>query len=500
MRLFYFILITISLPVLAKHTDINTLQKMITFKKANWIAKENNISKLSNVEKSFYLGANLNEKHNEFFINAPKSLIENNFPERLSWIDKDGKNYMSPITDQGRCGSCVAFAAIGTLEGQVNVTNNRPGLDLNFSEQHLWSCGSGACDRGWFVSAAARQLQKYGVADEACYPYLSGAIGEDFTCQEACHDSVSRSFRIANYTTASSWIADAPKIINALQHGPVMAAMMVYEDFITYSSGVYEHVLGESLGGHAIVIVGYDNIEKYWIVRNSWGTSWGENGYFRIKMNDISNVGRDAVSFQIEPFQGVSKISTPKFQEYIKGKYLFKLENTHANANSMGLVITNSLGESKFYAAEKKDNNYEVLIDTIEFEDGVYTAQAISDISEKNQSKADTSLPMQIFIINNPPEVNLKVLLPLNDETITGKITMSFAIDSRPILIHRLKIFIKNLETQEIKEIETTNIGKQVDVSWRTQFSPNGKYSIWTESKIFDKTFKSDEITVTTNN
>lgn len=68
------------------------------------------------------------------------------------------------------------------------------------------------------------------------------------------------------------------------QNGPVEAAFTVYEDFINYKSGVYQHVSGKALGGHAIRILGWgvENGAKYWLVANSWNSDWGDNGYFKI--------------------------------------------------------------------------------------------------------------------------------------------------------------------------------------------------------------------------
>jgi hypothetical protein len=68
----------------------------------------------------------------------------------------------------------------------------------------------------------------------------------------------------------------------ALANGPMLAAFDVYQDFFSYKGGVYHHTWGDSVGGHAVAIVGYDSAERYWIVKNSWGANWGENGYFRI--------------------------------------------------------------------------------------------------------------------------------------------------------------------------------------------------------------------------
>ena len=73
-----------------------------------------------------------------------------------------------------------------------------------------------------------------------------------------------------------------------INNGPVHTGFTVYQDFMNYKSGIYKHVSGSSLGGHAVVIIGYgvSNGTKYWICQNSWGANWGENGFFRIKIGD----------------------------------------------------------------------------------------------------------------------------------------------------------------------------------------------------------------------
>ena len=99
-----------------------------------------------------------------------------------------------------------------------------------------------------------------------------------------------------------SWVANnVTDIKESLDNGPVPCGMGVYEDFMYYTGGVYEYTGGEDyLGGHAVLIVGWDDDpvdapgKSCWIVKNSWGTDWGENGYCRIKMNDACGIGRDA--------------------------------------------------------------------------------------------------------------------------------------------------------------------------------------------------------------
>jgi C1A family cysteine protease len=76
---------------------------------------------------------------------------------------------------------------------------------------------------------------------------------------------------------------------------------MVYEDFKHYKSGVYSYVSGKKLGGHAILLVGYDDKEQCFIVKNSWGPDWGENGFFRIAYSELDSVvgfGKNTVAYK----------------------------------------------------------------------------------------------------------------------------------------------------------------------------------------------------------
>ncbi len=208
-------------------------------------------------------------------------------PTYFDWRQKDGYNWMTSVKNQASCGSCVAFAAIGATEGQFKIRANNPGWGVDLSEQHLFSCGGGVCGWGWYISSALNRLRDYGTPDEACSPYQSGD-GTDRPCPTKCADGSgwqSRAFKISNW----NWISNTPSAIQAaLMNGPLVAAFDVYTDFFSYSGDVY-HYDGHSplAGGHAIVIVGYDSNQRYWIVKNSWGASWGESGYFRIGFGEV---------------------------------------------------------------------------------------------------------------------------------------------------------------------------------------------------------------------
>ncbi|MFQ6092938.1 MAG: C1 family peptidase [bacterium] len=223
-------------------------------------------------------------------------------PEKFDWRNKDGEDWMTGVRNQGRCGSCVAFATIGTLEGQINIYNNNPTLNLDLSEQHIFFCGGGTCDEGWGMSDGFRYLLENGAPEEACFPYTAGEDGKDQPCSNTCPDWRQRVFKITcwGYVGGDDDVKTPAEIKDQLLRGPVATAMMVYEDFDAYTGGIYEHVYGEQRGGHAIVLVGWDDTTTppCWIVKNSWGPRWGERGYFRIRMG-TNEVGIESRSLYL---------------------------------------------------------------------------------------------------------------------------------------------------------------------------------------------------------
>ena len=110
------------------------------------------------------------------------------------------------------------------------------------------------------------------------------------TCSKTCPDDTSRVYADDKHTAGSSYGLRGVENIKAdiAQYGTVTAAFTVYEDFLTYSSGVYQHETGDALGGHAIKTIGWgtdaDSGLDYWLCVNSWNNTWGDQGLFKIKM------------------------------------------------------------------------------------------------------------------------------------------------------------------------------------------------------------------------
>lgn len=203
-------------------------------------------------------------------------------PSYPSAVDLRTSGMITPIRDQGQCGSCVAFGSCAAVEGTARVESGNAGLDIDLSEAYLFYCKAaeegrtcGGPTGGWYPKAALDVFsQAGGVPDEGCFPYSAG----DQPCR-ACEDWQGRATTIAAWKPLDTpaemkeWIAT---------HGPVVASMVVYEDFQHYRGGIYSHVSGEELGGHCICIVGYDDERECWIGKNSWNTGWGEEGFFWI--------------------------------------------------------------------------------------------------------------------------------------------------------------------------------------------------------------------------
>jgi hypothetical protein len=196
------------------------------------------------------------------------------------------------VRNQLSCGSCWAFATTAALESAVLRAENTPGIDLNLSEQVLISCGiSGANDAGSCgggrIDFASDYIRNTGLPLETCYPYTGG----NGSCGSACASYQTSTYQIASWAYVTTTSATVSAIRDALvSYGPLVTTMEVYEDFYSYSGGVYSYATGADEGGHAVLIVGYSDAGQYFIVKNSWGAGWGESGYFRIAYSQISSV------------------------------------------------------------------------------------------------------------------------------------------------------------------------------------------------------------------
>ena len=227
---------------------------------------------------------------------APVKMDTSAIANSVNWVEAGG---VTPVKDQGQCGSCWAFSATGSLEGAHYVAS---GELLSFSEQQLVDCaflayGDLACNGGLASNAYNYYIDGHNAETEDSYPYFSGTTRSKGDCQ---YDASSASdVTVQSYTTVTPQsVADMKA---ALGQQPLAVAIEADKlCFQTYSSGIFDNDnCGTSLD-HAVLAVGYgsENGQEYWLVKNSWASTWGDQGYIRMAIT-----GDDAgiCGVQLEP-------------------------------------------------------------------------------------------------------------------------------------------------------------------------------------------------------
>ena len=162
-------------------------------------------------------------------------------PESWDWRNVSGVNYVSPVRDQGSCGSCYIYSSVGMLESRIRIaTRNR--VQPLLSTQDALSCSrySQGCAGGFPYLTAGKYAQDFGFVEEACFPYT----GTDTTsCARKCTDPA-RLWRVSNYSYIGGYYGacTAEKMQREImEHGPISVSFQVYNDFTIYTGGIYTH-------------------------------------------------------------------------------------------------------------------------------------------------------------------------------------------------------------------------------------------------------------------
>lgn len=225
--------------------------------------------------------------------NSEEKIIKNvestDLPSSFSWRDIDGVDFTTPIRSQIPYASCETFAFVAAVETMVQIKVGYPfGCDL--SEAHLYFWSGGNLDWGSFPLNDTEFLVNHGVPDEACWSYPREK--KMYPKNTTCPNWKDRAVKIKSweFLPQNNITAIKESLVN---NGPVPVHLHVYEDFMYYMGGIYKHRWGESVALHLVCIVGYKDDPKipsggYWIVKNSWGKNWGDNGWFRIAYGEAS--------------------------------------------------------------------------------------------------------------------------------------------------------------------------------------------------------------------
>lgn len=235
-----------------------------------------------------------------FYINKMKSLpsyssvksrLGNTYlPKSKSWVP-----YLGPVENQGRCGSCYAFSTLQTLKAMMNIKN---GTNFSPSIQQIVDCVPNGC-QGGLEPYVINYLNSVNTMINAfCYPYEARRLNcETSNKPQYCKKSASidgkgpiKMIRLTGESQIVQYLAN---------HGPLAGGLYASNDYFFYKKGIYS---GASCPArvnqnHAVVLAGYgeENGVKYYLMKNSWGTSWGDNGYMKIKRgNNECSVDQEA--------------------------------------------------------------------------------------------------------------------------------------------------------------------------------------------------------------
>lgn len=189
---------------------------------------------------------------------------------------------VTPVKDQGDCGSCWAFSSAESLEGQMGLNGNA----VNLSAQNFVDCVTidNGCGGGWMDDALA-YAEKNGVENETAYPYTG--VGQD--CGASPSETTVRPAVYVNIPPTDAALREALVTV-----GPVSIALDATFNFQMYNASDYiftDPTCDASTPDHALLLVGYNRLEGYWIVKNSWNTDWGRDGYIYINSSTPNACG-----------------------------------------------------------------------------------------------------------------------------------------------------------------------------------------------------------------
>ena len=237
-----------------------------------------------------------------------------NLPEYFSWKDYNGQDWTTPAKDQGTCGSCWDFAALGALESVINIKEGLPNLDPDLSEQYVLSClplaantkGRG-CDGGdpwrafkFIQSNTSNGNYCNGVIFESCMPYQAKDVSQGVACEEKYNDWEKYLVPISD-CGSNTWLNHTQSILDQIktqimEKGPLAAGMNVTLKFQAWGLSNHNttdyypdpHEPWARYLNHIIVIVGWQDDETignggYWSCKNSWGKTFGYDGFFNIE-------------------------------------------------------------------------------------------------------------------------------------------------------------------------------------------------------------------------
>jgi C1A family cysteine protease len=269
----------VCISVSADDKELQKLQQILNQNRGSWKADHTSVSQLSNKDQMRLCGL------------LPGIMDANELPKDEAYdgrVSDNRQSYFAPhtsIKNQGSCGSCYSFGASTSYESYCMLKGYGT---YDLSEQDFMMKAkaigpSGGCN-GWWLDTSMNLLKNNGVCNESDCRYKA--------YEQDCNQTPVHFIKSWSRTTALGQIKQALQ-----NYGAVYVGFAVYTDFSYYSSGVYKYTSGSLRGYHAVAIVGYDDQKHAFKVKNSWGTGWGDGGYFWIDYNEMHSVVKFATCF-----------------------------------------------------------------------------------------------------------------------------------------------------------------------------------------------------------
>lgn len=232
------------------------------------------------------------------------------FPVSFSWRDINGTDYTTPIKDQSPAPTCEAYALCAVLETKMQYQLKEL-YNPDLSESHLYFYPGGTIAQGYVnIVDAVEYLIDYGVPDEGCLPEPHRGFDYPF---ESLPGWENRTVKITEWGWVNHDINTMKQAL--LDHGPLVVCIYLWRDFFYYFGGVIKPHMFKRVAGHVVTIVGYDDSKNAWLVKNSWGTKWGLDGWFWMSYDErmiAEWYGENTGVMYLEGVYGNMKPDVPK--------------------------------------------------------------------------------------------------------------------------------------------------------------------------------------------
>jgi rhodanese-related sulfurtransferase len=313
----------------------------------------------------------------------------NSNPSSFSWNNLDGEDWTTPAKNQGQCGSCWAFSAISSMESSINIAKGDPDFDLDLSEQYVLSClgAAGSCGGGHTDSALAYIISTNsgntgnginGVPLESCMPYTGSDIAP---CSSKCSEWDTH--HVPPLEDDTLWQLDSYNVLNLngenpshreivkqslIEYGPMCAYMTANTAFANFWGNNHDPnsyypdpgYVGPS--NHAVQLVGYKDDSSidnggYWILKNSWGSSFGYDGFFNVEYGGL-HIG-DVTMYVVAP-----EWEDPVDPEIVKINLSYPIGGEIFKEGEMHEIIwtsENLTGQIELHYSPNNGSNYKLI-------------------------------------------------------------------------------------------------------------------------------------------